>query len=275
MGQIALAAIWNPSCSTVDRLRHVDGRVSGELSMLKTSVVAALLLGLSAAPALGSPITITTSGTTSGGAVSGSAVFTFSGTSLTIALQNTTATWGSVASVLDGLSFTYTGGAGLTLTGVSSPSNFMDCSSGTCVASSTFTDYDAKPNPATIGSPYTWGLNSTGIYAGNGSLKPGGIVNSSVAPISSISNQQHNDFLVSAPGSPVTFTFTDTTTITGITGITFRWGTSNEGTPGTTCSTDVCLPLPPAGDAPEPGSLVLLGSGLLAGAALLRRRFLA
>src|SRR5207237_572256 len=48
----------------------------------------------------------TTSGTTSGGAVSGSADFAITGSALIITLTNTTGSVGTIAQVLDGLTFT-------------------------------------------------------------------------------------------------------------------------------------------------------------------------
>src|SRR6266581_1723974 len=90
----------------------------------------ALVLALGGNPAAATTIaTFTTSGTTSGGAVAGTANFDVSGSVLEITLSNTTASIGDIAQVLDGLAFT-ADGAGLTLTGVTA-AGFLDCHSGT------------------------------------------------------------------------------------------------------------------------------------------------
>lgn len=67
-------------------------RMSNAKSVVKRSTFAALMLALSATPALATPITVTytTSGSSGGSPVSGSATFVFSATSFTVTLNNTT-----------------------------------------------------------------------------------------------------------------------------------------------------------------------------------------
>ena len=209
----------------------------------------------------------TTSGTTSGGSVSGTANFEITGANaFEITIANTTTSVGDIAQVLDGLGFTLTGGSGVTFTGVTA-AGFENCTSGSCVSDSVFHDYThvpPNPSPTAIGSPYKWGFTASGLFAGGGSFKPGGIVNDSITGADGLPNHQHNDFLL----GPVEFDFSFITA-PQVSDVTFYWGTQPETTSSTGggCSNPCALQ-----QAPEPGSLALLGLAL-SGLAWTRRRF--
>ena len=238
-----------------------------------------LLIGIAAIPAF-ADINFTTSGTSGGNAVSGSADFSIiSPGVLQIVITNTTGSavnpLNQISEVLDGLAFTLTGGSGFTLTNVSAAGGFEDCTGVNCVGVGTFTDYTnqakndpgcgGKSAPATCTSPYTWGLNSGVLAAGNGSLAPGGIVNGTITSFDGIPNSEHNDYLV----GPATFTIGYSGTLTGVSGVTFEWGTTPATTAGTQNGGTGTLFGSPV---PEPGSILLLGSAVMIAASRFRRK---
>jgi hypothetical protein len=211
-----------------------------------------LLLLASSAKPMFADIVYSTSGTTSGGAVSGSATFVISAGKLDITLTNTS-TIENAATVLAGISFTLVGG---TLTGLTSASaaGIYDCTTLPCSL--------ASGNGNLGSSPYGWTLSGGSLDAGAGSFKPAGIIDptkvDNVNATSSFTGDTHNDYL----GGPVTFALTYNGTPTGISGVTFHWGTAAAGsdeTPGTLSGTGGTLS-GSGGTVPEPTSVILLST---------------
>ncbi len=211
--------------------------------------------------------TFTSGTTTSGGnSVSATAVFHIVNSStIDLSLTNSS-TVINIGTVLDGISFTVGGTNSLSLGNVTPTTTtmngantagvaggFIDCTTSTnkvndCHSVSAFEDY---PDSTTLSSPYDWTVSSAYLAAaGNGSWKPAGIVNSSIdGHLDGLRDTEHNDYLF----GPVTFQLTDadnTNLISGISNVTFDWGTVPDTTSGTL--------IPDA--VPEPASVTLLGS---------------
>ena len=216
-------------------------------TLVQFGVLAGMML-IGPAKSAFADIVFTTSGTTSGGAVSGKATFSLVGSNeLDITLVNTS-TVSNDADVLAGLAFTLTGGTGLSLTSVNAAS-FQDCTSGTCVVDPTF-------HGSTSASPtYGWQLSSSfTLYAGSGSFKPAGIIDPTKvsSPNPSVTGSNFNDHLA----GPVTFKLSFTTAPTNVTAATFHWGTAAVGHDETTGTPTGSLTSP----VPEPTSILLLAT---------------
>jgi hypothetical protein len=227
-------------------------------------------------------ILFTGGGTGSGSfAVSASADFSIDGSgNLEIVVKNLTppANIGDVSGVLDGLNFTLTGGTEtLKYSAMSAAAaGFIDCFTGnTCATVGTFTD---QQGGGTVGSPYEWGQNGSGIAAGGtGTYHPAGIVDGlpSNANNSVIGNKPHNDLLE----GPVTFTIpfnSGGTAPTGVSGVQFLFGTGPVCTGGLkdcyngTQSRDGGGTL--QSTVPEPTSVILFGGAVLFTVRTIRRR---
>jgi len=210
-----------------------------------------LMLASTATTPVFADIVFSTSGSTSGGAVSGSADFSASATDLFVTLVNTSSIH-DAANVLTGFNFTLTGGTGITLIGVS-PTSFQDCTSLPCTTISQSTAISEG-----LGSAPLFGWQQSGSFvlaAGNGSLKPGGIINP--GDVQSNANSSvtgnHNPYL----GGPVTFEFSFINAPTNVTAATIVWGTGNETTTGTLSGSGGTL-RGGGGTVPEPSSILLL-----------------
>lgn len=183
------------------------------------------------------------------------ATFDATSTLLTVTLENTAGVGqlGGISSVLDGIGFTFsTAPSSMSLIAATSTNGSVDCNTGTCI----FTGGLLTDNATFFG----WRLNTSSLSspllaAGNGSYKPKGVVNDNIESTDGIPNKKHNPYL----NSPVTFTvsLSGLTAAPDITFATFYFGTEPDG-----------HTVPPI---PEPGTLLLLGSGL-AGLGAWRRR---
>jgi hypothetical protein len=229
-------------------------RMSNAKSVAKRGTFAALMLALSAAPALATPIVFTTSGA---GGVTGTATFSFSATSFTVTLDNLTSPTSMTAQELDGLTFDLTGSGSPKLVAVSAP-KIVDCSSRHSLPCPNFT--------GTVPADNGWGASTisglTDLTTVPLGFHPYAIINSNYTVPSTgngnLANPQHNPFMV----GPAVFTFTGS--FTNVSNVKFDWGTQPLVTVGTRGMT------PPV---PEPGSIVLFATGLFGTAMLLRRRF--
>lgn len=232
---------------------------------LLAAAVAGLMAAGSGAMAATITSTFTANGVTDTFSQQATAVFSFDMSNLssfTVTLTDNVSPTADILSVLDGLTFGFSQApATIELTDITPLGGVIDCTDST------------SPCPSGSGSsPYGWGTTSSsgavslgaGFDSGTSSFAyhPFGIVNTSyTAPGGStgLSSAENNPLLV----GPVRFTFATTglESVPEIMGVSFAFGTEPINQPGT----------PATAAVPEPGSLALLGVGLLAGW-LVRRR---
>lgn len=213
--------------------------------------------------------TFSANGTTEGISQQGTAIFDFASPSqLTITLSDDVIPTALIASVLDGLIFTFSSPLSGQSLGSVTPSAVVNCTGST------------SPCPAGSGStPFGWGTTlsgstislGAGFSGGTFSYHPYAIVNSSYsAPGGNggLSNPQHNPLLI----GPVTFNLTlaGLTSIPDITSVSFLFGTIPDSQTGT-CTSAPCGDVPPQ-LVLEPQSLALVGLGMLLLTCFSRRR---
>jgi hypothetical protein len=249
-------------------MAHRFGKERICMKVLKHFVYAALIVGLTSSVASANSITfVTPTGSTIGGnPVSAMAALTTGAGTVTLTLTNTLANITDAGQLLTDLFFTLDSG-----TTTSATINSSSAQEITVNGNGTFT------TGATVAPG--WGLDLTtpgaihicdiGPGACTGAFTPAhGIIGPpgpggtySNANGSIAGNGPHNPFLnLSASW---TFLVNGVTSSTNVTSATFSFGTTaGNNVPGVPTTTGV----------PEPASMVLLGSGLLFGAASLRRR---
>ena len=200
--------------------------------------------------------------------IDASATFDFGSGTLVITLTNLESGSTTVAQNISDLEFTTSAGGTTVYGGVSGTT--IDCSTGTCVASST---------PVTG----TWGFGTNGtdqivciVRPGTATLTTAAsgtpaytIIGPSPVDAGSIKTSSHNPFY----DQTATFTFTNSlfTTATTANNVVFSFGTAAGDNVDGVCMGGIC----PAGTVPEPFSLYLTGGGLALVGLLARRKLFA
>jgi hypothetical protein len=230
-------------------------------SFVWVPALAAVALTVFVGSAFAMPMTFSVSATASDGRPqNATATFTTTDSSLTMVLTNTGGAGqvGGISSVLDGIAFTLSSPVTSKMPTVAvSENGTVDCVGGTCA----FTAGPTTDNTTFFGWGFQSGTTTTNVVFGPTGWKPNGIVNNNIETTDGIPNTQHNPYL----NGPVTFTFSlaDLTSAPTISGVQFYFGT----VPDIRNGTDVNPPPP----IPEPGTMLLLGSGL-SGLVVWRRR---
>lgn len=237
----------------------------GRKPVLSCVIPAVAVFLLLSTPAFATTVTFSVSGGGPGNDDSATAEFNFSGTSLDLKLTNTS-TMTSIANILDGFNFAYTGTATAFVLNSVTAGGVVSCTNpGGCVDVS-----------GSNSSPYSWAITDNSpspvsIRSGGGALHPFGIADDSLLAnfgLDGLVNAQHNPMIL----NDATFHFSFTGAITGITSATFLFGTGPDSVPGTPGGGPGTSTSNPQDAVPEPASLILLGSGLALGARRVRRK---
>lgn len=209
----------------------------------------------------------TANSTVNGNPANAEAGFTLSSGVLVIELWNTGGPGdiAHISSELTGITFALTGGSGITMGAMTGSAPL---GGEACTATCTPQAAPASPFGWTISGDPTFCLDAGGC----GTYHPEAIVNSNVTPHGNnggTSNPQHNPLLLSSTddsGSGVTFTidFTDTVAPTGIGSVDFYFGTSGGNVDGSPCSGCGGGGTTQSLTTPEPASMALTASGLVA-----------
>ena len=209
-------------------------------------------IGAGAAHANSFLFTTPAGSSTSGGPVSASAMVTTGAGTVTIMLSNLQANITDVAQAISDFAFTLNGGATSGTLTASSGQEINIAGNGTFALGSTVSTGWALTGLAlsVLGTPTGPAHLIIGPPAGGGTYSA---ANGSIA-----GNGPHNAFLNQS--ATFTLAITGVTAATNVTGATFSFGTT----------AGVNIPGTPTG-TPEPGTLVLFGTGLLGCAGLLRR----
>lgn len=234
-------------------------RIGGMVQTTRFILTVAAMLSLIALPASADSM-FTFSGPAG---ASGTAQFSvIDPTTLTIAITNTTVGMTKIEQSISGLGFSLSGFSGtLALTGVS-PESWLDCSSGSCVP--TTTPKNQQPSRGDyLTEPYTWTLGGSNPFllaAGAGSFKPAAIITSDAKAVNGanggLANAPHNDWMV----GPVLFTFTVANGQIGdlrVSDVSFYLGTAPAVAPGTPVRT------PEPGFLPEFALFAVMGGGFI------------
>lgn len=209
---------------------------------------------------------------TSNASVAGRATFDFGATTFTITLENLTNPTEFTAQELDGLTFRLSPAGSPTLTSVSAAA-ILDCSGDNV--------HPCAPYAGVVAPNNGWGVSTsaglTNLTTTPLGFHPYAIINSNyVLPgkgNGNLANGSHNPLMV----GPVVYTFSGT--FTGVSDVTFFWGTAPDTTVGTcvkgcttTTSTTTNTTTTSPSTVPEPGLMALVGVGLGVAAQRLRRR---
>jgi hypothetical protein len=229
--------------------------------LLKLIVMVFAVTLVASAPAMADQTFSTGAGASVGdGPVSAQATFSFSGNTLTVTLTDLLANPTSVGQLISDLFFTIDGATGVSLTGSSAQEITINSDNSSTLGGTVSTGWILNTNSSTFQLCVICAQNQPNPPAPSHLIiGPGPYTNANGSIAENGPQTPHNPFL----NQTATFTLTgDFGTNPTISNVLFSFGTS----PG------VEVPGTPGSSVPEPASVVMLGSGLLGLAGLVRRR---